>query len=349
MALTNKRLVTELKTLFESFIQLIATAIDKKSEYTGGHCERVPEITMMLADAVEKTKEGTYKDFSMSEDERYELYIAAWLHDCGKVATPVHVVDKATKLETIYDRIENVQTRFEILKRDAEIEFLKAKIDLIEKGQANDINIAEKELNRRLEQFDNDLSFVEKSNIGGEFMQEEDQNRIKQIAKYKWNFKGKSLPFLSELEVRNLTIAKGTLLPEERETINDHIVITIDMLEKLPYPKNLKNVPEFAGGHHETLDGKGYPKGLTGDQMSVQAKMMAIADIYEALTASDRPYKDGKKLSHAMRIMGFMKNDYHIDEELFEIFVKEGVYKQYAEKYLSESQLDKVDESAVLN
>ena len=349
VALTNKRLVTELKTLFESFIQLIATAIDKKSEYTGGHCERVPEITMLLADAVEKTKEGTYKDFSMSEDERYELYIAAWLHDCGKVATPVHVVDKATKLETIYDRIENVQTRFEILKRDAEIEFLKAKIDLIEKGRINDISIAKKELNHRLEQFDNDLSFVEKSNIGGEFMQEEDQGRIRQIAKHKWNFKGKSLPFLSELEVRNLTIAKGTLLPEERETINDHIVITIDMLEKLPYPKNLKNVPEFAGGHHETLDGKGYPKGLTGDQMSVQAKMMAIADIYEALTASDRPYKDGKKLSHAMRIMGFMKNDYHIDEELFEIFVKEGVYKQYAEKYLSESQLDEVDESAVLN
>ena len=349
VALTNKRLVKELKTLFESFIQLIATAIDKKSEYTGGHCERVPEITMLLADAVENTKEGTYKDFSMTEDERYELYIAAWLHDCGKVATPVHVVDKATKLETIYDRVENVQTRFEILKRDVEIKFLNTKIELLEKGDLDGLKDAERELNLQIEQFSDDLSFVEKSNVGGEFMQEEDQNRIRQIAKYEWNYKDETKPFLSDLEVRNLTIAKGTLLPEERETINDHIVITIDMLEKLPYPKNLKNVPEFAGGHHETLDGKGYPKGLTGEQMSVQAKMMAIADIYEALTASDRPYKDGKKLSHAMRIMGFMRNDYHIDEELFEIFVKEGVYKQYATKYLSDSQVDKVDESAILN
>ena len=348
VALTNKRLVKELKTLFESFIQLIATAIDRKSEYTGGHCERVPDITMMLAEAVENTTEGTYKDFSMTKDERYELYIAAWLHDCGKVATPVHVVDKATKLQTIYDRIENVQTRFEILKRDAEIKFLNTKIELLEKNDMVGLKDAEAKLNLQLAQFDEELAFVEKSNVGGEFMQDTDQDRIRQIGEYEWNYKGETIPFLSELEVRNLTIAKGTLLPEERETINDHIVITIEMLEKLPYPKNLRNVPEFAGGHHETLDGKGYPKGLTGDQMSVQAKMMAIADIYEALTASDRPYKDGKKLSQAMRILGFMKNEYHIDEELFEIFVKEGVYKKYAEKFLPESQIDEVDEVAVL-
>ena len=344
VALTNKRLVEELKNLFESFIQLIATAIDKKSEYTGGHCERVPEITMMLADAVENTKVGPYKDFVMSEDERYELYIAAWLHDCGKVATPVHVVDKSTKLETIYDRVENVQTRFEILKRDVKIHFLNTKLALLEKGDIDGVKDAEAKLKLQLAQFDDDLEFVEKSNVGGEFMQEKDQDRIRHIGEYEWTYKGETKPFLSELEVRNLTIAKGTLLPEEREIINDHIVITIDMLEKLPYPKNLRNVPEFAGGHHERLDGKGYPKGLTGDQMSVQAKMMAIADIYEALTASDRPYKDGKKLSHAMRIMGFMRNDYHIDEELFEIFVKEGVYKKYANKYLPENLLDEVDE-----
>ena len=348
VALTNKRLVEELKTLFESFIKLIATAIDRKSEYTGGHCERVPEITMMLADAVEKTNEGRFKDFAMTEDERYELYIAAWLHDCGKVATPVHIVDKATKLETIYDRVENVQTRFEILKRDAEIEYLKQILALSEIGDSEGIKDAEAKYQLQISQFEDDLAFVEKSNVGGEFMEQADQDRIKRIGANKWTYKGEEKPFLSELEVRNLTIPKGTLLPEEREIINDHIVITINMLEKLPYPKNLRNVPEFAGGHHETLDGKGYPKGLTGDQMSVQAKMMAIADIYEALTASDRPYKDGKKLSQAMRIMGFMRNDYHIDEELFEIFVREGVYKLYADKYLNKDQLDEVDESAVL-
>ena len=348
VALTNKRLVAELKNLFESFIKLIATAIDKKSPYTGGHCERVPEIAMLLADAVEKTNEGKYKDFSMTEDERYELYIAAWLHDCGKVATPPHIVDKGMKLETITDRIETVDTRFEVLKRDVKISMLKKEIQLMKNGaDKNVINKLQKGFNKAIKQLDDDKEFIRKTNRGGEFMEEEDQNRVANIGSYKWVSDGTHVPFLDETEIRNLQIPKGTLLPEERETINEHIVITIDMLEKLPYPKNLKNVPEFAGGHHEKLDGTGYPKGLKDEDMSIQAKIMAIADIYEALTAADRPYKDGKKLSQAMRIMGFMKEDYEIDKDLFEIFVKEGVYKQYADKYLSENQLDEFDESTL--
>ena len=349
VALTNKRLVAELKNLFESFIQLIATAIDKKSPYTGGHCERVPEITMLLADAVEKTKVGKYADFSMNEDERYELYIAGWLHDCGKVATPPHVVDKGMKLETITDRIEVMDTRFEVLKRDAEISMLKKQIALMKKGSANGaIKTLETDLETQTNQLSSDQTFIQKTNRGGEFMEEEDQQRVSNIGNYKWKLEGEEINLFDEKDVRNLQIPKGTLLPEEREIINDHIVITIDMLEKLPYPKKLRNVPEFAGGHHEKLDGTGYPKGLKDEEMSVQAKMMAIADIYEALTAADRPYKDGKKLSQAMRIMGFMKKDYEIDQDLFEIFVKEGVYKQYAEKYLGDDQLDEVDEAAVL-
>ena len=349
VALTNKRLVAELKNLFESFIQLIATAIDKKSPYTGGHCERVPEITMLLADAVEKTKTGKYADFSMNEDERYELYIAGWLHDCGKVATPPHVVDKGMKLETITDRIETVDTRFEVLKRDAEIDMLKKQVKLLKNGNANGaIEKTEVSFNDQINKLTDEQEFIQKTNRGGEFMEKEDQQRVADIGKYKWVSQGKKINFLDEKEVRNLQIPKGTLLPEEREIINDHIVITIDMLNKLPYPKKLRNVPEFAGGHHEKLDGTGYPKGLKADEMSTQAKMMAIADIYEALTAADRPYKDGKKLSQAMRIMGFMKKDYEIDEDLFEIFVKEGVYKKYANKYLGKNQLDEVDEVAVL-
>ena len=349
VALTNKRLVAELKSLFESFIQLIATAIDKKSPYTGGHCERVPEITMLLADAVEKTTEGKYADFTMTEDERYELYLAGWLHDCGKVATPPHVVDKGMKLETITDRIEVMDTRFEVLKRDAEIAKLKKQIELMTKGSVNGaIKTLEEDLTTRIEELSLDQTFIQKTNRGGEFMEEEDQKRVADIGNYKWNLEGEETNFFDEKDVRNLQIPKGTLLPEEREIINDHIVITIDMLNKLPYPKNLRKIPEFAGGHHEKLDGTGYPKGLKDEEMSVQAKMMAIADIYEALTAADRPYKDGKKLSQAMRIMGFMKKDYEIDEELFAIFVKSGVYKQYAEKYLGEDQLDEIDEAAAL-
>ena len=342
VALTNKRLVAELKNLFESFIKLIATAIDKKSEYTGGHCERVPEICMMLADAVEKADYGKYKDFTMTSDERYELYIAAWLHDCGKVATPVHVVDKSTKLETITDRIEVVNTRFELIKRDIENKFLKESLD----GQ----NPSKEEFQLALSELNENKNFIQKINVGGEFMEKVDQDKVEEISKkYQWiNENGKLVDFFSELEIRNLQISKGTLLPEEREIINDHISITIDMLEKLPYPKNLRNVPEFAGGHHETLDGKGYPKGLTEDQMSTQAKIMAIADIFEALTADDRPYKDGKKLSHAMRIMGYFRDDYHIDEELFEIFVKEKVYEKYAKEYVKEEQIDVFNDKELL-
>ena len=349
VALTNKGLVAELKNLFESFIKLIATAIDKKSPYTGGHCERVPEIAMLLADAVEKTKSGKYKDFAMTEEERYELFIASWLHDCGKVATPPHVVDKGVKLETITDRIEVVDTRFEVLKRDAEMEFLNKQIKFLKNGTKNGVlNKAKSDLGKTIKKLNDDQAFLQKTNHGGEFMEPNDQERVADIGKYKWNLKGKKINFLDKTDIRNLQIPKGTLLPEEREIINDHIVITIDMLEKLPYPKNLRNVPEFAGGHHEKLDGTGYPKGLKEEEMSTQAKIMAIADIYEALTAEDRPYKDGKKLSQAMRIMGYMKNDYHIDKDLFKIFVKSGVYKQYAEKYLSDDQLDDIDEASVL-
>ena len=342
VALTNKRLVEELKTLFEAFIKLIATAIDKKSEYTGGHCNRVPVITMMLADAVTEMTEGKYKDFSMNEDERYELYIAAWLHDCGKVATPPHVVDKGTKLETIFDRIELVKTRMELLKRDAEIAFLKRQLN----GQASD-NFDD-EFKGTIRQIDENMNFLENCNVGGEFMKQNLQERVKSIGEQQVHLYGTDQNFLSNEEIANLNIPKGTLLPEEREIINDHIVITIEMLEQLPYPKHLKNVPEFAGGHHEKMDGTGYPKGLKANQMSTQAKIMAIADIYEALTAADRPYKDGKKLSSAMRIMGFMKNDYHIDVDLFEIFVKSGVYKKYAEDYVAKTQIDDVDEEVIL-
>ena len=341
VALTNKKLVGELKTLFEAFIQLIATAIDKKSEYTGGHCSRVPVITMMLADAVAKTTSGKYKDFSMTEEERYELYIAAWLHDCGKVATPPHVVDKGTKLETIFDRIELVKTRMEILKRDVEIDFLKRQLN----GSLPEFD---EKYKKDIKEIDENIKFIEACNIGGEFMKSELQDKIVAISKQKLFLNNKEMNILTDNEVRNLNITKGTLLPEERDIINDHISITIDMLEELPYPKNLKNIPEFAGGHHEKMDGTGYPKGLKADQMSPQAKIMAIADIYEALTAADRPYKEGKKLSQAMRIMGFMKNDYHIDEDLFEIFVNSGVYKKYAEDHVASNQIDQIDEKAVL-
>ena len=348
VAITNKNLIKDLEALFESFIKLIASAIDEKSPYTGGHCARVPEITMMLADAVHNTNYGPFAKTKFSEKELYELKIAAWLHDCGKVATPEFVVDKSTKLETIYDRINEVGTRFVVLHRDAEIEKLNKELK-IERNKSlssdqkqNEIKKLNNEFKKTIEQLKVDENFVKESNIGGEFMSPDKKDRINKISRYQWQPNGEMKNFLSKDEVYNLSIARGTLTAEERKVINDHIVVTIKMLEELPYPKHLKNVPEFAGGHHEKLDGTGYPKGLTKDEMSVQARIMAIADIFEALTARDRPYKKGKTLSQAMRILGFMKDDAHIDVDLFDIFVKEKIYLKYADGFLEPEQIDEV-------
>jgi len=349
IALSNRMLINQLEGLFESFINLINSAIDEKSPYTGGHCQRVPMLTMMLAEAATASKEGPLAEFEMSEKDRYELKIAGLLHDCGKVTTPVHVVDKATKLETIFDRIHLLETRIEVLKRDAEIELLKARAELAGRSAPQvEREAAELRYRDRVRQLNEDRSFLRACNIGVESMREEDAERVRMIARYRWtDSAGHEANFLTEDELKNLTIRSGTLTREEREVINHHIVATIRMLESLPWPKHLKNVPEYAGGHHERMDGKGYPKGLTREQMSIQARVMGIADIFEALTAKDRPYKRGKTLSESLEILGRFKLGGHIDPDLFDIFVRKKVYQRYAEAFLDREQIDVVDESRI--
>ncbi|MEQ8734746.1 MAG: HD domain-containing phosphohydrolase [Rhodospirillaceae bacterium] len=370
VAIDNQQLIEAQKALMDSLIKVMAHAIDAKSPYTGGHCQRVPELTKMLAQKCADDKEGTFKDFELDEQQWYELHVAAWLHDIGKVTTPEYVVDKATKLQTIYDRVHEVRMRFEVLRRDAEIKMLKA----VAKGA--DEKAEKKKFKARCKELEEQWEFIADTNIGGEFLPPEKQDRVKKIAPQKWyrNFdrqlglswtesqllenappprKGwetllADLPEHGEAEydlgeVRNLVISRGTLNDDERRKINDHIVLTIEMLEELPFPKNLKNVSEYAGGHHEKMDGTGYPKGLTADQMSVPARIMAIADIFEALTAGDRPYKKAKKLSEAVKILWFMKKDKHVDAELFELFLTSGAYRDYAEQFLRPEQIDDVD------
>jgi HD-GYP domain-containing protein (c-di-GMP phosphodiesterase class II) len=348
VALTNRQLINQLEDLFESFIGLINAAIDDKSPYTGGHCQRVPVLTMMLAEAASDATEGALAGFEMTDKDRYELKIAGLLHDCGKVTTPVHVVDKATKLQTLFDRINLIDTRFEIVKRDAEIAMLKARL-AAPGNPAGEWQRAEREYQVRLRQINEDREFLRFANIGSEAMREEDQERVRQISKtYRWrDGSGSEADFLTADEVKNLSIRSGTLTPEERQVINHHIEVTIKMLESLPWPRHLRNVPEYAGGHHERMDGKGYPRRLTREQMSVQARVMGIADIFEALTAKDRPYKKGKTLSESLHILGKFRQNGHIDPDLFDVFIRRRVYLKYAQQFLDADQIDDVDESRI--
>jgi len=396
VAIDNQRLLKAQKDLLDAFIKLVAGAIDAKSHYTGGHCQRVPELTRMLAQAASASHAPPFASFALDEQDWETLDIACWLHDCGKVTTPEYVVDKATKLETIYDRIHEVRMRFEVLKRDADIACWKAI------AQGEDRARAESRRDTEWRELDAEFAFVAECNEGGEFMAPERVERLKRIAGRTWqrtlddrigiSWEEKARkdrtpphplpapePLLADRpehlisraddermppdnpwgfkldvpehkynrgELHNLSIARGTLTAEERFAINDHIVQTIVMLSKLPFPKPLRKVPEYAGGHHEKLDGTGYPKRLTVAEMSLPARMMAIADIFEALTAADRPYKKPKKLSEAVKIMSFMRKDRHIDSELFDLFLTSGVYRAYADRFLSPDQIDEVDVGA---
>jgi HD-GYP domain-containing protein (c-di-GMP phosphodiesterase class II) len=343
VAITNQQLIVQLEQLLEALVNLINIGIDEKSPYTGRHCQFVPELTMMLAQAVHDTASGPMADFRMSDADRKELWLAGLLHDCGKITTPVHVVDKATKLETIFDRIHMLDTRFEVLLRDAEIGALRARCEPGADAAAIDASLASEQAQLRA-----DRDFLRQANIGGEGMKPEDQERVRRIALYRWTGPdGLERDFLDADEVKNLTIRFGTLTDDERKIINNHISVTIRMLESLPWPKHLKNVPEYAGGHHERMDGKGYPRGLTRDQMSVQARVMAIADIFEALTARDRPYKKGKLLSESLRILGNFAVNGHIDPDLFDIFIRRKVYLEFAKKNMDARQIDAIDEALI--
>ncbi len=348
VALTNKRLIDGLRELFESFVRLIADAIDEKSPYTGAHCRRVPAITLLLADAAHRDGQGDLADFRLDSTERYALEIAAWLHDCGKITTPEHVMDKSTKLETIRDGVEMVATRFAVCQAELRARRDRLREEAERADDAGERQRVEAWYETERERLDGDLAFVRRVNAGSEFMREEDRERVRDLARRTWtDADGREQPLLTESEVDNLCIERGTLNDEERRIIENHAAVSIRMLEQLPFPRSLANVPEYAGGHHERVDGAGYPRGLTREEMSVPARAMAIGDIFEALSAHDRPYKEPRPLSECLRIMGHMCEAGHIDPDLFRVFVDHGVYREYAERYLDPAQIDAIDIAAI--
>ena len=340
VALTNQLLIEEQKTLFRSFIKLVVDALDKKDPVTGGHCNRVPLLTMMIAEHI-NSDTMKYKNNQFSDDEMDELFVAGWLHDFGKVATPDHIMNKSTKLQGLYDKIDQVKLRFEILKRDIELNFYKNKLSNIDNNT--------EELDAQLKQVNEDFKFLQASNIGGEFMSEELQNRVHDIAKQKIELDNKFCSILNEKEVDFLTIKKGTLSKEDRQIMENHVSLSYELLDKLPYPDHLKQVPFYAGCHHEKLNGGGYPNGYSGDELPLQARIIAIADVFEGLTAPDRPYKEPYKLSKALNILKYMVNDGEIDPDLFKLLITKKLYLKYANEHLNSNQIDVIDEEKLLS
>ena len=336
VALTNTQLINDLTVLLRSFIQSIATAIDEKSPHTGGHIRKVAKITELMSEAINASDEGVFKDVQYGAQELEELQIAALMHDIGKITTPEHVINKTTKLETIFDRIEIVKMRFELLKKERELAFYKAKADRDGEGHEE----LEEVFRKELETLDEEMAFLESINIGGEAMQQEHIDRVHMIAKREWSAAGKKAPLLSEDELNNITIAKGTLNDTERHIINDHARISLEMLQQLPFPKKLRRIPEIAGSHHERLDGKGYPMGLSAEELSLEARILAFADIFEALTASDRPYKEAMRMSLVKTIMESMAEQNALDKDIVRFFYENGLHIRYGLQELKPEQLD---------
>ncbi len=331
VALSNNRLIRELENLMESFIRAIAATIDEKSPYTGGHVRRVAELTMDIARKVNDMEQGSYAEVHFSDDELKELQIAAWLHDVGKITTPEYVIDKATKLETVYDGIELLRLRFALVGIQEEMRRLQCqRAPASDSGESNAVHA----------QLEDEFRFLYETNLGSERMSDEMMDHVRAIAARTCEVDGKQEALLTKKEVENLNIRQGTLNPAEREIVKNHAAVTHKILSQLPFPKKLRHVPEYAATHHEALNGKGYPRGLDAGQLSLQSRILAMADIFEALTAKDRPYAKAKTLSEAMHIMSMMANDRHIDPGLFDLFKREGIYLDYARRELAPQQID---------
>ncbi|KAK3604758.1 hypothetical protein CHS0354_000416 [Potamilus streckersoni] len=335
IAYENQIFFEDQSNLLDSLAEVLAHAIDMKSPYTGKHCARVPIITKMIAEAACNSNEPPFKNFSLNDEQWRELHLAAWLHDAGKIVTPVHIMDKPTKLHKLFDVIDHIKLRIEILKRDI--------LD------SHKPTLSEDEKKLKLNQTQDDLEFLQKVNLGSETLSNAAIQRVQSIAQKTYLVNQQPLPLLSNDEVMNLSIQKGTLNETERQIINNHISVTIQMLDRLPFPSNLARVPEFAGAHHEKMDGTGYPNNLTHNQLSIPAKIMIIADIFEALSSADRPYKQPHSLSKIMSIMGKMKRNNHFDPDLFNLFIKEKIYLKYATLYLQPNLIDSVDEQALID
>ena len=325
MIIENNQLVLDLEALFYGLINSVNKALSEKSKYTKQHNDNVAILTNIIATGINKNQ-TIFPEVHYTDLEMEELRLSAMLHDIGKITTPIHIMDKATKLETIYDRIETIQLRFELAKKDIEIEFLH-----------NTINKETK--NKKISELDNDFILIKTLNNGEYFAKDEEYQRIEQIAK------NSNFTLLTEDELYNLSTRKGTLTAEDREIINNHVVVSYEMIKELPFPKKFKNVPKIAASHHKTIDGGGYAaKEIKDLELTLKDKILVIADIFEALSSKDRPYKEPNSLSQIFKIFTFLIKDNKIDKNLVQMFFEDGLYIEYAKEHFEASQIVEIKE-----
>jgi HD-GYP domain-containing protein (c-di-GMP phosphodiesterase class II) len=334
VSITNAKLISNMTELFEAFVKVMATAIDEKSPVTGGHIRRVADLTLTMAEVIHDYDEGIFKDRKFSPDQMYELRIAAYMHDIGKVTSPVEIVEKAKKLQTIFDRIHYVRLRMDYMIQKVKLEGQQKKIELLEKkADPAEIKIIESDSEKQIQELEEIRAFINKCNEPGEFLEDETLDRLKEISQKTYlDNEGQEQPFITEDELVNLSIRRGSITEAERKKMQDHAAVTLRMLKQIPFTKKLKNIPSFAGAHHEFINGKGYPLGLKGDEIPFEGKLMAVTDIAEALTASDRPYKKAMPLETVYRILRSMAGNGELDNDMVELFINKEIYKIYQEK-----------------
>jgi len=328
IAVENANLYEEIHRLFEGFISASVQAIESRDPTTSGHSQRVAILTCQLAEAVNQTEAGVHAGTHFNADQLKELRYAAVLHDFGKVGVREHILLKARKLYPLQQEL--IKSRFDFIKRTLEVDTLQRKLDLYETKVKNKQTLLaqlDRQLAIRMREADEMLSFILKCNqrTSGPPTQVE---RLKEIGRHEYrSYDDGPHPFLTDEEVSALAVLHGNLTYSERQEIERHVTYTFEFLSKIPWTKTLKGVPFIAWGHHEKLDGSGYPRGLSQEQIPVQARIMTICDIYDALTASDRPYKAAVSTGTALDYVERQANDGKLDADLVEIFVKEHIYE----------------------
>jgi HD-GYP domain-containing protein (c-di-GMP phosphodiesterase class II)/ribonuclease BN (tRNA processing enzyme) len=330
-AINKNKLIDDLEKLVLSFLESISYALSVKSPYGYEHISRVKELMGYIAKEID-SDETIYKDISYTKEEFQELELAAWMHDIGKIATPEHILDKATRLENLQDQVYMIEMRFNYVKYYLKTQILEAKCAYLNGEYQMHIEEIENRYEQKIKELESDLLFIKQSNQPSTYMHESDIQRVNEISQKSFYIDNQMVNLLTPDEVKYLSIVKGTLTDDERDKINEHAKITHDMLNMITFPKKYSNVTKIASGHHEKLNGKGYPLGLSGDEISFETRILAIVDILEALTASDRPYKRAKTEKETFEILDAMVDNGELDKYLVTFIKESKIFDRYIKK-----------------